>query len=302
MRISIGPGDQFDVHIDRFSPVVEYPGSSFCPNAPSAAAVGHIGRELVPEKARRGLSVFGLQIPGPPGFQFFPEDPVLGLSARPEPDPSSPRLSAGGSLAGITLRGPLPRPRKPGPAPADAPILPAELAARIDRAISEQVAPGALLPSHVRVRLSEARKAADMAGPDEEEAARIRRTAAEQEAANYPDPREVAGELAERMERARGSRTGKVEIDLPQYDARGFGSRRAIAQQMRRTALIMRDYLPEGAADVNSVVIIFGPATRLPGKRSSCREGHGILTLSLLAARIRSAEVISLDPRPRPRV
>ena len=86
MHISIGPGDQFDVHIDRFSPVVEYPGSSFCPNAPSVAAVGHIGRELVPEKARRGLSVFGLQIPGPPGFQFFPEDPALGLSARPEPD------------------------------------------------------------------------------------------------------------------------------------------------------------------------------------------------------------------------
>ena len=256
MHISIGPGDQFDVHIDRFSPVVEYPGSSFCPNAPSAAAVGHIGRELVPEKVHRGVSVFGLHPLA--GFQFFPEDPAPGLSARPEPDPSSPRLSPAGSLAGFTFRGPLPRPRKPGPAPADAAMLPVELAARIDRAISEQVTPEALLPSHVRVRLSAARQAADVAGPDEEEAARISRTAAEREATNYPDPREVAAELAERMERARRSHAAGVEIDLPQYDARDLGSRGAIAQQIRRMALIIRHYLPEGAADVRSVFIIFG--------------------------------------------
>jgi hypothetical protein len=79
---------------------------------------------------------------------------------------------------------------------------------------------------------------------DEEEAARIGRTAAEQEAAGDPDSREVAGELAERMDWARHGHTGKVEIDLPQYDARDFGSRRAIAQQLRCMALIMPTTCP----------------------------------------------------------
>jgi outer membrane protein OmpA-like peptidoglycan-associated protein len=257
LHVSIGrPRGQFDAHIDRYSPAVEPTG--FCSNAPSAAALGHIGREVVPEKVRKGFSFFGLfHVPGPPGFQVFPEDPAPALTAVPQPDTGSPRLSPGGSLVGITMR-PLSKPRKPGEAQADAPVLPVELVARIDRAIAEQVTPEALLPSHVFVRLSKARKAADTAGPDEEEAARIRRDAAEQEATTYPDPSEVARELAERMEQARRSHAHFVKLDLPQYDARDFASRKAIAQQIRRMALIVRHNLPEGAADVHSVVIFFG--------------------------------------------
>jgi hypothetical protein len=60
-----------------------------------------------------------------------------------------------------------------------------------------------------------------------------------------------------------------VKLNLPQYDPRDFGSRKAIAQQIRRMALIVRHHLPEGAADVHSVVIIFGPlnaATRVEVK------------------------------------
>jgi hypothetical protein len=188
----------------------------------------------------------------------------------PQPDTGAPRLSPEGALVGITMRGPLSKPRKPTAAPTGAPpVLPAELVTRIDRAIAEQVTPEALLPSHARVRLTAARKAAETAGPDEEETARLRRDAAEQEATTYPDPYEVARELAERMERARRSHTGYVKLNLPQYDPRDFGSRKAIAQQIRRMALIVRHYLPEGAADVHSVVIIFGPlnaATRVEVK------------------------------------
>jgi hypothetical protein len=59
------------------------------------------------------------------------------------------------------------------------------------------------------------------------------------------------------MERARRSRTAKWRSTC-RNTTRDFGSRRAIAQQMRRIALIMRRYLPEGAADVHSIVITFG--------------------------------------------
>jgi hypothetical protein len=68
----------------------------------------------------------------------------------------------------------------------------------------------------------------------------------------------VARALAERMERARRAGAAFVELDLPHYDARDFGRRKAIAQQIRRMALILRHYLPEGAANVGSVVIVFG--------------------------------------------
>jgi outer membrane protein OmpA-like peptidoglycan-associated protein len=259
LHISIGPGDHFDAHIDRYSPAVEPTGTSFCSNAPTAAALGHIGREVVPEKVRKGFSFFGLfQVPGPPGFQLFPEDPAPSLTAVPQPETGAPRLTPGGSLVGITIGGPRSEPRKRAAAPAGARVLPVELGARIDRAIAEQVSPEALLPSHVRVRLAQARKAQEESGPDEEEAMRTRRHAAEQEATTYPDPYEVARELAERMERARRSHAGFVTIDLPQYDARDFGSRKAIAQQIQRMALIVRHYLPEGAANVYSVVISFG--------------------------------------------
>jgi outer membrane protein OmpA-like peptidoglycan-associated protein len=258
LHVSIGkPRGQFDAHIDRYSPAVE-PGG-FCSNAPTAAALRHIGREVVPEKVRKGFSFFGLfHVPGPAGFQFFPEEPSPALTEVPLPDTGAPRLSPGGSLVGITVRRPRPKPRTSGRAPADVPVLPVELVAPIDRAIAEQVTPEALLPSNVFVRLSEAQKAVDTAGPDEEEAARMRRDAAEREATTYPDPYEVARELAERMDRARRSRAGFVKIDLPQYDARDFGSRKAIAQQIRRMALIVRHHLPEGAADVRTVVIFFG--------------------------------------------
>jgi hypothetical protein len=99
LHVSIGPGDQFDAHIDKYSPVPVHPGNSFCPNDPTEAAITHIGREVVPEKVRK--------ITGIPGVQLFPEwrSPiVLG--------PESQRQEAGPPpFVGLTLRFPRTRRR-----------------------------------------------------------------------------------------------------------------------------------------------------------------------------------------------
>lgn len=65
LHISIGPGNQFDAHIDLYSPVTKHPGSSFCSNIPTPAALRHIGREVVPEIVRKKTGI--------PGVQLFPE-------------------------------------------------------------------------------------------------------------------------------------------------------------------------------------------------------------------------------------
>ena len=74
MHVSVGPGDRFDVHIDRYSPVTEHPGSSFCSNRPSVAALTHIGREVVPELVRRKTGI--------PGVQLFPDFDITRTGPR----------------------------------------------------------------------------------------------------------------------------------------------------------------------------------------------------------------------------
>ena len=92
LHVSIGPGDKFDAHIDRFSPVPEHPGSSRCSNRPSVAALAHIGRELVPELVRRKTGI--------PGVQVFPEPtaPFPRSVPTPRQEPDSP------PIVGITWR------------------------------------------------------------------------------------------------------------------------------------------------------------------------------------------------------
>jgi hypothetical protein len=157
----------------------------------------------------------------------------------------------------MTWRGPS-TPTKPRAPRTAGPLLSVDVVTRIDRAVKEQVSPDALLPSHVRVRRARTRRAAETAGPNEEAAARFARDAAEQEARNYPDAQEFALELAERMEQARRSNVAWVKIELPQYGSGDFDSRRAIAGQIRRIVLILRNYLPDRAKDVRTIVVIFG--------------------------------------------
>jgi hypothetical protein len=244
LHISIGPGDGFDAHIDKYSPTPESTGSSFCSNRPTVAALTHIGRELVPELVRKKTGV--------PGVQVFPEQ------IFPQRGPEPPRQDADiPPIVGITWRGPRARTR-PRVSREASPLLPAEVVTRIDRAIREQVSPDALLPSHVRARLARTRRAAQTARPNEQAASRMAREAAEREAGNYPDAQEFALDLAERMERARRSRAPWVKIDFPQYGSGDFSSRRAIAGQIQRIALIIRNYLPDRAKDVRAIVIFFG--------------------------------------------
>jgi hypothetical protein len=246
LHISIGPGDKFDAHIDKYSPVTEHPGSSFCSNRPSIAALTHIGRELVSELVRKKTGI--------PGVQVFPEP------AFPQSGPAPPREADSPPIVGITWRGPRTRttPSTRTTPREKSPLLSGEVVTRINRVIKEQVSPDALLPSHVRARLAKTRWAADRAGPSEEAALRRARDAAEQEAANYPDAQEFALDLAERMEQARRSHIAWVKINLPQYGSGDFSSRRAIAGQIRRIALILRNYLPDHAQEVHTIAVTFG--------------------------------------------
>lgn len=248
LHISIGPGNRFDAHIDKYSPVTEHPGSSFCSNRPSVSALTHIGRELIPELVRK--------ITGIPGVQAFPE------SIFPQTGPPVSRQEADSpALLTITGGGPRPRPTRRTPRESS-PLLPVEVVRRIGHAIKQQAAPDALLPSHVRARRARARWAAETAGPNEEAALRKVRDAAEQEAGNYPDALEFALDLAQRMEQARRNRVAWVKISLPQYGPPyGSGdssSRKAVTAQIRRIALIIRNYLPDQAKGVRAIEIIFG--------------------------------------------
>jgi hypothetical protein len=69
----------------------------------------------------------------------------------------------------------------------------------------------------------------------------------------------VALDLAGRMEHARQSGDSRVTIDLGErYGPLDAASRRAIAGEIRRIALILRHHLPHGAQGVRWVLVIFG--------------------------------------------
>jgi len=278
LHVSVGGSGQFDAHIDRYSPVPEHPGSSFCPNDPSPAAVGHIGRELAPEKVREKVrKLTGWMRFGPlpivrdalrtlsAGLQVFP-DPAQPPTV-PQPEPGTRQETVPPPVASITWRGPRRKPAQPrvtadaGRSGPDVGVLPAGVVQGIRRALQEQVSPGALLPSSVRVLLTEARKAADLAGPDEEAALLKAREAAENAAADYADAHDVAFDIATRMEQARRGDLTWVKLELERYGRYGGldgSSRRAVVGEIRRIALILRNYLPERAAGVNTVVVVFG--------------------------------------------
>jgi hypothetical protein len=246
LHVSVGPGNRFDAHIDKFSPVTESSGSSLCSNSPTVAALTHIGRELVPEIVRKRTGI--------PGVQVFPDFELTPNVPRPEP---ASRQDAGPPppIIGITLRGPR-KATPPRAVSAANPLLPVEVVRQIDRAIKDQVSPDALVPAPVLARRAQARRALEFAGPFEEDASRKARDAAESEASSYPDPTVVAPDLAERMEQARRARATWVMLPFPQYG--DVTSRKAIAGQIGKIALILRNFLPDRAKDVRTIVVIFG--------------------------------------------
>jgi len=246
LHVSVGPGNRFDAHIDKFSPVTESSGSSLCSNSPTVAALTHIGRELAPEFVRKRTGI--------PGVQVFPDFELTPNVPRPEP---GSRQDAGPPppIIGITVRGPS-KATPPRPVSTANPLLPLEVVRQIDRAIKDQVSLDALVPAPVLARRAQARRALEFAGPFEENALRKARDAAESEAASYPDPTLFALDLAERIEQARRARATWARIPLPQYG--DFSSRKAVAGQIGKIALILRNFLPDRAQDVRTIIVIFG--------------------------------------------
>lgn len=241
LHVSIGPGDQFDAHIDRYSPVVEHPGSSFCPNHPSPAAVGHIGRELVPEKARKILGI--------PGVEVFPEP------APPAPLPAgAPGLDP--TLISITLRGPV---RARRGQTGGAPPLDRRTEAFLDREIPARIRPDALQPSEAKRQLAATARAREEAGPDEERALIAALEAARERAESFADAHEFAKDLARRMDQARRSgrpafavQLGSTYLDLSPADMK------ALLAEIRHIARIVRALLAERAAGVSKIWVLLG--------------------------------------------
>jgi len=271
LHVSIGPGDQFDAHVDKYSPVPEHPGGSFCSNAPSPAAVGHITRELAPEWFREKTGI--------PGFQVFPEPappaPVPPGAVGPEPFRTSSGFTLGGFISlllsallessRVTVHGPLPkRPEPLVPAEAKRPSpdvaeLEAKVITPMIRELEQKVSRDALLPSQVRVRLTEARKAKEAAGPDEEVKLRQAAEKAEAEASSYADAHLLGINLAARMEKAQINGEVTVKLPLgPMYGGLDDIARRFITGEIRRIALIVRKHLPDQAAGVRYVIVLFG--------------------------------------------
>jgi outer membrane protein OmpA-like peptidoglycan-associated protein len=244
LHISVEGKDQIEAHIDRYSPVPEHTGGSFCSNAPSAAAVGHIGRELVSEKLRKIL--------GLPGVEVFPEvppqAPVPPGSVGSEPVPEVVRM---------TLRGPVKNRRRQ---PAGVAPLPDDLERFLAGEISRRIRRNALVPPGVARELQAAILAAEQAGPDEEDALiAARETARERFESFAEDAHYFAQDMARRMYQARLSGRPDFAVQLgPIYNELQPGDRTYILNQIRDMARIVRALLAERASGVHKIWAAFG--------------------------------------------
>jgi outer membrane protein OmpA-like peptidoglycan-associated protein len=242
LHVSIGPGDQFDAHVDKYSPVPEHPGSSFCPNEPSPAAVAHIGRELFPEWVRKHVGI--------PGFQLFPELPPQGPvppgAVGSEPVPEVIRL---------TLHGPVKEQRK-----SDVVPLPADIERHLADEIPKRIPGNALVPPSAERMLEAAILAADKAGPGEEDVLVAAREAARERLESFAaDAHYFAQDMARRMAQARRSGRPDFAMQLgPIYGQLTSDDRKYILAQIRDMARIVRGLLAERAAGVHKIWVAFG--------------------------------------------
>ena len=271
LHVSVGRDGRFDAHIDKYSPVPEHPDGSFCSNAATPASVGHISRELFPEKVR--------EILGLPGFQVFPDPgpsaPVPPGTVGPDPFRTSPGFSLGGSInlllsallesSRVTVYGPLPkRPeplvpaefKRPSPGVAE---LKENVITPMERELAQKVSADALLPSGVQVKRETQRTLREFAGPDEEGKYVKALEEAEAEASIYADAYQLGLNLAARMENARINNDSTVRLPLGwAYGGLDERDRKFIAGEIRRIALIVRKHLPNHATGVTHVIVLFG--------------------------------------------
>jgi hypothetical protein len=260
LHVSIEKGE-IEVHIDVYSPVPEPPGSSFCSNAPTPAAVAHIGGEVVPGKVREATGIPGVQVPPEPA----PPAPVPPGAVGPEPYRSSPGFSVPGvvglllgallEMTRLTLRGPV----RPPPRAPDVPPLPGDLERRLAQEIAARVRSNALVPPQAERELAAASRARELAGPDEEERLIAVQEAARERVESFAEAHEVARDMARRMDQARsGGRPAFVVPLGPAYARLSPPAQKAILGEIRDIARIVRALLGERAASVYKVWVLFG--------------------------------------------
>ncbi|HLB71273.1 MAG TPA: hypothetical protein VJJ51_09550, partial [Candidatus Methanoperedens sp.] len=222
----------------------EHPGSSFCSNEPSPAAVGHIGRELFPEKLR---NILGL-----PGVEVFPEpappSPVPPGAVGSEPLPE---------VARITLRGPVKERQRQK---SDVEPLPDDIERYLANEIPRRIRHNALVPPGAKRQLEAAVLAAEEAGPGEEEALVTAREAARERLESFAeDAHYFAQDMARRMDQAR--RSGRQDFAVllgPIYGELMPDDRKYVLAHIRDIARIVRTLLAERAGGVHKVWVAFG--------------------------------------------
>lgn len=251
LHVSIGPGDTFDAHVDRFSPTPESDGSGLCSNAPSGAAVGHIGRELAPEKIRKGFNIFGVHVPGPAGVQVLPEQP----SPAPVP-PGSVGSDSSPDIIRMTLRGPV-RARRPR---GDVPLLPASVERVLAEEIPKRVRSNALVPPNAEREYAAAARAAEFAGPKEERSLiKAREEALERLEDFAGDAHSFAKDLARRMALASSRGWPGFTVQLgASYMRLTPDERSRVVEQVRDMARVARALLGERAGGVYRIAVAFG--------------------------------------------
>jgi outer membrane protein OmpA-like peptidoglycan-associated protein len=242
LHISVEGKDQIEAHIDHYSPVPGNPDGTTCSNEPSPAAVGHIGRELMPEKLRKLLGI--------PGIEVFPEP------APPAPVPEGVGVPGPvPEIARITLHGPVKeRPKR------DAEPLPADIEHLLDSEIPARIRNDVLIPPGVARQLVEATRAREMAGPDEEAARVAALEAARERLQSFAsEAHDFAQDMARRM--ARAGRTGRPDFAVqlgPAYAQLAPDDRKYVLDQIRNIARIVRGLLAERAAGVHKIWVAFG--------------------------------------------
>lgn len=216
---------------------------------------------------------------GAGGFQVLPDPgppaPVPPGAVGPEPFRTSPEFSLNGVIglllsallesSRVTVHGPLPKRPEPLVPPEakhpsrDLAELEAKVITPLKRELEQKVRRDALLPSRVRVRRRETRRALEVAGPGEEEKRRKAAEEAEEEVTSHADAHVLGIALAARMEKAWINGEATVSLPLgPSYGGLDDIDRRFITGAIRTIALIVRKHLPGRAAGVRSVIVLFG--------------------------------------------
>ncbi|HEU4388545.1 MAG TPA: DUF4157 domain-containing protein [Blastocatellia bacterium] len=267
LHLSVERPDQIEGHIDHYSPVPTHPGR-YCPNTPSPAAVGHITREVIPEKLRKivrdivnlpGLRQVTEIVPEGlrelltlPGTQLFPEPPAPvpvppgAVGSEPVPE-----------LVRITLRGPVKEEQR---RKSDVPPLPDDIERHLADEIHKSVARNALIPPGVERGLEAATTAAEFAGPDEEKnLIAARETARQRHESFAEDAHYFAQDVARRM--AHANRSGQEVFAVllgPSYAELTPAETKYVVDQIRNIARIVRALLAERAGRVHKIWVAFG--------------------------------------------